>query len=264
MSQQRVVLISGGASGIGAALATAHARLGDTVVVADIHPSDPEHVHLDVTDRQAFARVARRVVDEHGRIDVFYNNAGIATGGLVEELSPEHWDRTIDVNLRGVVHGIEAVYPLMRAQRSGHIVNTASLAGLLPPPVMAPYTATKHAVVALSQALRMEARAHGVKVTAVCPGFVDTPLLQAVNRDVPATGVNGETPALVERLRPHLLPAEELARIVVEALPKNPALVVAPRQARLAAWAQRFAPGLVRLVTARELRRYRRAARRAR
>jgi len=264
MSQQRVVLISGGASGIGAALATAHSRLGDTVVVADIHPRDPEHVHLDVTDRQAFARVARQVVDEHGRIDVFYNNAGIATGGLVEELSPEHWDRTIDVNLRGVVHGIEAVYPLMRAQRSGHIVNTASLAGLLPAPVMAPYTATKHAVVALSQALRMEARAHGVKVTAVCPGFVDTPLLQAVNRDVPATGVNGETPALVERLRPHLLPAEELARIVVEALPKNPALVVAPRQARLAAWAQRFAPGLVRLATARELRRYRRAARRAR
>ncbi|MGN6635526.1 MAG: SDR family NAD(P)-dependent oxidoreductase [Oryzihumus sp.] len=264
MSQQRVVLISGGASGIGAALATAHARLGDTVVVADIHPSDPAHEHLNVTDRQANARVARRVVDEHGRIDVFYNNAGIATGGLVEELSPEHWDHTIDVNLRGVVHGIEAVYPLMRAQRSGHIVNTASLAGLLPAPVMAPYTATKHAVVALSQALRMEARAHGVKVTAVCPGFVDTPLLQAVNRDVPATGVNGETPALVERLRPHLLPAEELARIVVEALPKNPALVVAPRQARLAAWAQRFAPGLVRLVTARELRRYRRAARRAR
>lgn len=262
--KQRVVLITGGASGIGAALADAHRRVGDTVVVADVRPKEPEHVQLDVTDRQAFARVARAVAAEHGRIDVLYNNAGVGIGGLVEELTPEHWDRTIDVNLRGVVHGIEAVYPIMRAQRSGHIVNTGSLAGLLPAPVMAPYTATKHAVVALSQALRLEARGHGIRVSVLCPGFVDTPLLREVNRDVPETGVNTASKTLVERLQPHLLSPEALAQTVLEALPKNPAVIIAPREAKVAAWAQRLVPGLVRLTTAREVRRYRRATRSAR
>ena len=255
---RRVVLITGGASGIGAALADAHRRLGDTVVVADIRPREPEHVQLDVTDRQAFARVARSVAAEHGRIDVLYNNAGVATAGLVEELGPEHWDRTIDVNLRGVVHGVEAVYPIMRAQRSGHIVNTGSLAGLVPVPVMAPYSATKHAVVALSQALRVEARAHGVRVSVVCPSFVATPMLNEVNRGAPKTGANRAAEPLTGRMRTHLLPAEELARTVVEALPRNRAVIIAPRQARLAAWAQRLSPALVRLVARREVRRYRR------
>ena len=138
----RVVLVSGGASGIGAALATAHVMAGDTVVVADLHPRDPSHVLLDVRDREAFAAVARAVVDRHGRIDVFYDNAGIAVAGGIEELTPEHWDSAIDVNLRGVIHGVEAVYPVMRAQGHGHIVITASLAGLIPVPLLGPYTVT--------------------------------------------------------------------------------------------------------------------------
>jgi NAD(P)-dependent dehydrogenase (short-subunit alcohol dehydrogenase family) len=254
----RVVLITGGASGIGAALAAAHRTAGDTVVVADIRPQEPDHVLLDVTDRQAFAGVARRVTHEHGGIDVFYNNAGIGVGGLVEELSAEHWDRTIDVNLRGVVHGIEAVYPIMRQQRSGHIVNTGSLAGLLPTPLMAPYTATKHAVVGLSQALRVEAKAYGVRVSVLCPGFVDTPILTGFNAGVPATRLNERSDAVLHRLRRHLLPPEVLAQTVLEALPGNPAVIVAPRAARAAVWAQRLVPWAVRLVNEREVRRYRR------
>jgi NAD(P)-dependent dehydrogenase (short-subunit alcohol dehydrogenase family) len=255
----RIVLISGGASGIGAALATAHVMAGDTVVVADLHPRDPAHVLLDVRDREGYARVARSVVDQHGRIDVFYDNAGIGVAGGIEELTPDHWDSAIDVNLRGVVHGVEAVYPIMRTQRYGHIVITASLAGLIPVPLLGPYTVTKHAVVALARVLRLEAAASGVKVTAVCPAFVDTPLLDNINPGTPTTKANRVGVALVRRVQGKPLQPEQVAAIVLAALPRNPEIIVAPRVlGRLGAMAERLVPGIVRRVSAYEIGRYRR------
>jgi NAD(P)-dependent dehydrogenase (short-subunit alcohol dehydrogenase family) len=255
----RVVLISGGASGIGAALATAHVMAGDTVVVADLNPRDPSHVLLDVRDREAFARVARDVAEQHGQIDLFYDNAGIAVAGGIEELTPAHWDSAIDVNLRGMVHGVEAVYPIMRAQGHGHIVITASLAGLIPVPLLGPYTVTKHAVVALARVLRLEAAASGVKVTAVCPAFVDTPLLQNINPGSPPTGANRVGVALVRRVQGRPISPEQVATIVLAALPRNPEIIVAPRVlGRLGALAERVLPGVVRRLSAYEVSRYRR------
>ena len=93
-------------------------------------------------------------------------------------MSLDDWYQLFDVNVRGVVHGIHAAYPLMIAQGHGHIVNTASVSGLIPSPGMGAYSATKHAVVGLSRALRVEAAQHGVKVTAVCPGLVQTPIVE--------------------------------------------------------------------------------------
>lgn len=255
----RVVLVSGGASGIGAALATAHVMAGDTVVVADLHPRDPSHVLLDVRDREAFAAVARSVVDRHGRIDVFYDNAGIAVAGGIEELTPEHWDSAIDVNLRGVIHGVEAVYPVMRAQGHGHIVITASLAGLIPVPLLGPYTVTKHAVVALARVLRLEAAASGVRVSALCPAFVQTPMLANINPGTAPTGANRMAAALGRRAQRRTLQPEQVATIVLAALPRNPEIIVAPRVlGRLGALAERLAPGVVRRLSAREIGRYRR------
>src|SRR5690606_26721668 len=101
-------------------------------------------------------------------------NAGIAVAGTQPEMTARHWDDLIDVDLRGVVHGIDAVYPILRRQRSGHVVVMGSLAGLLPVPAMVPYSSVKAAVVTLARALRVEARQHGVRVTVVCPAFVDT------------------------------------------------------------------------------------------
>ena len=255
----RVVLVSGGASGIGAALATAHVMAGDTVVVADLHPRDPSHVLLDVRDREAFATVARAVVDRHGRIDVFYDNAGIAVAGSIEELTPEHWDSAIDVNLRGVIHGVEAVYPVMRAQGHGHIVITASLAGLIPVPLLGPYTVTKHAVVALARVLRLEAAASGVRVSALCPAFVQTPMLTNINPGTARTRANRMGATLAGRAQRRALQPEQVAAIVLAALPRNPEIIVAPRVlGRLGALAERLAPGVVRRVGAHEIGRYRR------
>lgn len=127
----RVVLISGGARGIGRALAQAHRDRGDTVVVADREPTSPDQHVLDVRDPVAYAQLARDVVALHGSIDVFHNNAGIAVAGTQNELTTQHWDELIDVDLRGVMHGIFAVYPQMREQRHGHIVTMGSLAGVV-------------------------------------------------------------------------------------------------------------------------------------
>jgi NADP-dependent 3-hydroxy acid dehydrogenase YdfG len=109
-------------------------------------------------------------MQQYGRIDYLFNNAGIGIGGEVDSFTLHDWSDIIDVNLRGVVHGIQAVYPIMIRQRCGHIVNTASMAALITTVGQAGYTATKHAVVGLSKALRVEAEHHGVQVSVLCPG----------------------------------------------------------------------------------------------
>ena len=183
-------MITGGASGIGRAFGENLARRGFIVVLADRQLDVAEGVaaairerggtalaaELDVRDRAAFKALAERIQREHGSIDYLFNNAGIGVGATIDEHEPEDWDDVLDVNIRGVVHGVEAVYPIMVAQGAGHIINTASTAGFLPMAGEASYTTSKHAVVGLSKSLRVEGRAHGVKCTALCPGAVRTPI----------------------------------------------------------------------------------------
>jgi NAD(P)-dependent dehydrogenase (short-subunit alcohol dehydrogenase family) len=261
----KVAVITGGASGIGRAIAGALVSKGATVVIADVNGEaarlaakelSAHAIELDVTDGPAVVEAYRAIRDEHGRLDFAFNNAGIGVGGLVEELTLAHWDRTIDVNLRGVVHGVHAAYPIMLEQGCGHIVNTASLAGLAMPSVMIPYTATKHAVVALSLALRAEGASRGVRVSAVCPSFVDTPLLDNVNPGLPQTTASRNTRDRVRRLQRRLYSADDLAQDVLRGMARNQALIIAPRQARVLAWAARHAPALARAVNAREVRAY--------
>ena len=125
----------------------------------------------------SFERAVGEAVQQSGRIDYLFNNAGIGVGGEVDSYTLDDWNDVFDVNLRGVVHGIQAVYPIMIKQRSGHIVNTASMAGLITTVSQASYAATKHAVVALSKTLRLEAERHGVQVSVLCPGVVRTPII---------------------------------------------------------------------------------------
>jgi NAD(P)-dependent dehydrogenase (short-subunit alcohol dehydrogenase family) len=255
----KVAIVTGGGSGIGAAVVRALAGRGATIVIADIDEAAAKSVAdeidarsavkastavVDVRDSDAVADLVNQVAADHGSLDLMFNNAGIAVAGLVDQLTLDHWDRVIDVNLKGVVHGVHAAYPLMLRQGHGHIVNTASLAGLVPGPGLAPYVAVKHAVVGLSMSLRAEAAIRGVKVSAVCPGFVDTPLLGRVNPGLPQTetGANAETLA---RMLGKLYQADLLAADVLRGVEQNRALIVAPRSARIAWRMSRYAPRLM-------------------
>jgi len=256
----RINIVTGGASGIGAALARAMVGRGDTVILADIDgegaaleakalnemgPGRAWSFDVDVRDASAVAGLIEKVVDDEGRLDVMVNNAGIAIGGEMHELSLEHWDRVIDINIRGVVHGVHAAFPIMRDQGFGHIVNTASLAGLVPAPLITPYTATKHAVVGLSLALRPEAAAHGVRVTAVCPGFTDTPILdKAGPDDLPKPALAEYGRELASKAQGLLYSPDALAKDILRGIDRNKALVVSPLSARMAWRAVRVAPGL--------------------
>ena len=259
----QVAIVTGGGSGIGEALCRALAARGDTVIVADIDGAAAERVAGDIGARAAAAKVDVRdaaavqgLVDDtvaaHGRLDLMVNNAGIGVGGDVLELTVAHWDRIIDINLRGVVHGIQAAYPVMARQRRGHIVNIGSVAGLTPPPYLTPYVATKHAVVGLSLALRGEAKAHNVGVTVVCPGWTDTPILDSTGPDdlpkpasAPDRGVREAAEKMGKLYSPHML-----AQDIIRGVERNKAMVVVPRQARLLWRAARLAPtGFAALIS---------------
>jgi NAD(P)-dependent dehydrogenase (short-subunit alcohol dehydrogenase family) len=257
-----VAVITGGASGIGRAIATALTLRGDSVTVADLDKRGADEVagrlsehgtaeaaELDVTDPEAVAALYRDVRDRHGRLDLVFNNAGIAVGGRTDELTLDHWNKTLDVNLRGVIHGVHAAYPIMLEQGHGHIVNTASMAGLVPAPLMLPYTATKHAVVGMSLALRAEAASRGVRVSAICPGFVDTPLLDNANPDLPETEAAKNARKAAQRVQRKLYPAPALARDVLRGVDRNDPLIVAPASSRAAWLAARLWPrGAVRVA----------------
>jgi NAD(P)-dependent dehydrogenase (short-subunit alcohol dehydrogenase family) len=181
----KIAVITGAASGLGLGFATELARAGATVVASDINLEGVEKVvaeiggnaeahQLDVSDSAAVKALVDGTVEKHGRIDYIFNNAGIAVQGYVEEIPIEDWDAIIDINLKGVVYGTSAAYKHMVKQGSGQIVNTASLAGLTPAPLLAPYSTVKFGVVGLSDSLRVEAQSKGVTITALCPGFIDT------------------------------------------------------------------------------------------
>ncbi len=189
--KDKVAIVTGAASGIGRAVSRELGRSGAVVVCVDIDDKDlketvtsiteeggvAQPVKLDVTDEKGVEALIKKTAIEQGRLDYVFNNAGMGVGGEVRDLKPEHWRKIIDVNLWGVVYGTNAAYRLMINQGFGHIVNTASLAGLAPTPINTPYALTKHAVVGLSTSLRAEGRDLGVKVSAVCPGVVDTNIL---------------------------------------------------------------------------------------
>jgi NAD(P)-dependent dehydrogenase (short-subunit alcohol dehydrogenase family) len=274
--QGKVAVVTGAASGIGKALSGALARRGATVVLADIDeagakaaadelgvgpPGRASGVALDVTDADAVAALIERTAHDHGHLDLLFNNAGVGIVGEVRELSLAHWNRAIDVNLRGVVHGVVAAYPLMVRQGRGHIVNTASMAGLLPSPMLTPYAMTKHGVVGLSTSLRMEGAAHGVRVSVVCPGVIDTPLLDKGNPpDLPAVTTIPNARGLLTSTIGRAYSAAALAEDVLDGVARNRPIIVAPRHARVFWRLYRISPRLVIESGPRLLRRAVRAA----
>ena len=251
------VLVTGAAAGIGLALSKAMAMRGATVWMTDIDAPGVERAArgigakthaapLDVRDADAVRQMVERVVSEHGRIDYIFNNAGIGVGGEAHEMTTAHYDRIININIRGVVHGVAAAYPIMVKQRSGHIVNTASTAGLLPAPLVVPYVMTKHAVVGLSLALRAEAVRYGVRVSALCPSAVETKILDAeMPSDLPKPAWRPNIRRYLTSLGGEPYPVDKLAEDAIRGVEGNRALIITPRRARTAALLYRLAPSVI-------------------
>jgi NAD(P)-dependent dehydrogenase (short-subunit alcohol dehydrogenase family) len=250
----RSAIVTGAGSGIGAALSRALVAAGAEVVCTDLDlgaaektvasvagPGTARAVELDVTSAAQVTALVDEVATAHGSLDLMFNNAGISIGGETQELTLDHWNAIIDVNIRGVVHGVHAAYPRMVEQRSGHIVNTASMGGLMAAGLLTSYVMTKHAVVGLSLALRSEAAAFGVGVTAVCPSAVDTPILDkgAVGR------FHGRDYYLKGQGIRRPLDPEVLADQVLVAVADNKPLLVTPLAARIAWRIGRLSPSLV-------------------
>jgi NAD(P)-dependent dehydrogenase (short-subunit alcohol dehydrogenase family) len=248
--RDKVAIVTGGASGIGRALAEELARNGARVVVADVNGEGARQVAadiartgrasaatVDVTDAGAVESVVRETAVEHGRLDYLFNNAGIAIMGDARLMTLADWNRLIDVNLRGVVHGVAAAYPIMVRQRFGHIVNTASFAGLTPNPGFTGYAMTKHAVVGLSTSLRAEAAHFGVRVSALCPGVIDTPIKDAAHM---LGAVDRK--AVVEGLPIKMYPPAACARDALRGVVRNRPIIVVTTPAKLGWYVYRLAP----------------------
>lgn len=249
--QDQVAIVTGGASGIGRALCEELAHRGAVAVVADIDYHGAQAVasaivarggraaaaSLDVTSAADVERLVEDTARARGRLDYMFNNAGIGVAGEVRHLSLEHWRKCMDINLWGVIHGTAAAYRAMLRHGSGHIVNTASAAGLIGEPGLAPYSAAKSAVVALSAALRAEAAAFGVRVSVVCPGFVDTAIYQN------AIGVTIDKDEFLAKLPVRLVSAPDAARAILRGVERNAAIIVFPLYVRLLWWLFRIHPG---------------------
>ncbi len=252
----KIALVTGGASGIGRALCRQLAAAGATVILSDVDEAGAsalakeleaaghkaESSVVDVTDANVVKAWIEGAAKAHGRIDYLFNNAGIAIIGETHEQTVADWEPIIRVNFHGVVHGVMAAYPLMVAQGHGHLVNISSISGLVPAPHFTVYSATKHAVAGLSASLREEASPYGVRVSAVCPGFIETPIIDnAVMTNFDRDKAAAEAMTLANS-------AENCARAILRGVRRNKPVIVVTGHAKILAFLQRFAPWTVRLI----------------
>jgi len=247
-------LVTGAGSGIGRASSLALARQGVRVHAVDIDPvgaasvadeiataggSAQSHA-VDVADPLAVAALADALRARGERIEILVNSAGILSTGPAELIELAEWQRVFGVNVFGAVHTIRAFAPLMLERGAGHIVNVTSLAGLVPFPFVTPYTATKFALVGMSQAMGMEFANRGVTVTAVCPGAVRTALYTAKPMTLPGNARE----KVVDLINRGAMPPERIARDIVRAIRKRRTLVVRAGPARPVWTIYRLAPRL--------------------
>ena len=235
----KVAFITGGASGIGLSMAQAFGAEGMAVMVADIEPEALERavaglrerqiraegVVADVASRASVQAAAEAAVAAFGKVHVVCNNAGVGAGGPFGTVAPSDWDWVIDVNLKGVVYGMETFAPLMEQHgEGGHFVNTASLAGMVSPAMMEPYCATKFAVVAMSEGWAEQLAPKNIGVSVLCPGFVKTRINESRRNRPAAYGPDERAPPPPDAPPSRVLsgiPVEPVGHRVVEAVKAN-------------------------------------------
>lgn len=268
MFDNKTAIVTGGASGIGRALSENLARRGAAVVMADRNAGllgevtrsiadagyKAKAAEVDVTDFAAIKKLVADTVTEYGRLDYIFNNAGVTVAADAQYYDVDDWREVIDINLYGVVNGVAAAYPIMARQGFGQIVNTASLAGLVPAPGEVPYSTSKYGVVGLSNALRIEGATHGVKVNVVCPGFIKTSIYE--NMRV----IELDREKMVAAL-PRMMSAEHCSQVILHGVERNKAIIMVTRGATIMWVLQRISPGLVRWMMSRMARRLSQAGR---
>lgn len=221
--KSKVVVITGASSGLGAAAARQLVPLGAKVVLGarrverlralakELSLGQDSVVQTDVTQREQVKHLVDSAVRAHGRIDVLINNAGLMPQSLFEQGKVDEWDHMIDVNIKGVLYGIASALPYMKEQKSGHIINVSSVAGHKVGPGTGVYSATKHAVRALSEGLRQEVKPYNIRTTVISPGAVATELPDTITDAAVAQRVR----TLYEQVA---ISADSFARAVIFAM----------------------------------------------
>jgi len=258
--QDKVVVITGAGSGIGRATALAFAQAGARVHVVDIHQERAQQVAqeislsfapaaahtVDCTDAEAVSALAAQIYQQDGRVDILHNNAGIGHGSPIDKLSLADWRKLLDINLWSVIYGVQAFLPRMIADgRGGHIINTASLAGLLGAPQMSAYCTSKFAVVGLSESLAAELAVHRIGVTVVCPGVVNTNIVQDGVIDA---GHRLSKDQVVKFFQRFGLNPDRVAQEILTAVRRRKKLVVTPHHAAFLWRLKRISPPLYHLL----------------
>lgn len=249
----KTVLVTGGAAGIGRALCLDLFAAGAIVYAADVNVAGLEalkagatgdgelHViKLDVTQKHDFEVAINRIVSDHGRLDILINNAGIVLGGDFGKTSMEDIENIVNINLWGVLYGSKLGYAQMRRQGFGHIANVSSAAGILPVPNSTMYAAIKHAIVGLSHSLREEAALHGIEITTIMPGMVQSDLWDnAVN----AGGYDYKQSMKDTGINP--ISAQDAATEILAGIAKNKRSIIFPRFNRVILRLYQLMPGLI-------------------
>jgi NAD(P)-dependent dehydrogenase (short-subunit alcohol dehydrogenase family) len=257
----KVCVVTGAASGIGRAVSLALGRQGARVIAADVnldgaeatknairHAGGQAEAHgVDVAAAEQVRTLFQTTFQAYSRVDFAFNIAGVGLLGEVRDLSLEHWQRLVAVNLMGTVHCVHEAYQLMLRQKHGHIVNMASLAGLVGYPTMTPYAMTKSAIVGLSQSLRHEAAAAGIRVSVICPGFIQSGIYTA------SPSVNVDGAAVWRRLPFRLMKADQAAEQILRGVARNRGMMVFPAYGRFLWGLYRLSPALMGLTARKTL-----------
>jgi len=264
----KLALVTGAGSGIGRATALALAEEGARVIVTDLNePSADataeqirsknqwaEAYQLDVTDMDRMVDMGRDVEQAQGPLDILVNNAGIAVAGLFVDVSIENFRKVMDINMMGVVNGCHAFLPAMVARgQEAHVVNIASMAGYIGVGRMTAYCTTKFAVLGFSECLRAEMAAHGIGVSAICPGMIKTNIVNAGIFEAPDLDIEEKRKDIDALYQKRNYSPEKVARKIIGAVRKNRAVVPITPEAWVSYYIKRWAPWVISRLAQRDL-----------